>query len=100
MWYVNWHIMEPRFRGLYLITYLDDSSRCVTGARLFKEITSDNAVIVLRDVIKKFGTPATILSDNSSCFVRIDTETPTAFESELLDLGIELINSKPHKPQA
>ena len=49
MWHMDWHVMkDPHFRGLNLITYLDDVSRCVTGARLFKEATSENAVVVLR----------------------------------------------------
>ena len=70
MWHTDWHVMkDPRFRGLNLITYLDDASRCVTCARLFKEATSENAVMALRQAIEEFGTPATILSDNGSCFV-------------------------------
>ena len=103
MWHTDWHVMkDPRFRGLNLITYLDDASRCVTCARLFKEATSENAVIALRQAIKEFGTPVTILSDNGSCFVgrggrkkQTGTWTPTLFENELLNLGIELINSRP-----
>ena len=43
---------DPRFHGLNLITYLDDTSRCVAGARLFKEATSENAVVALRQAIK------------------------------------------------
>ena len=60
---------------------------------------------VLRQAIKRFGTPATILSDNGSCFVGVRRKEPkrswqpTAFESELLDRGIELINSRPYHPQ-
>ena len=49
---------------------------------------------------------ATVLSDNGSCFVGrggrkkiIGTGTLTLFESELLNLGIELINSRPYHPQ-
>ncbi len=107
MWHTDWHVMkDPRFRGLHLITYLDDASRCVTCARLFKEATSENAVMALRQAIKEFGTPATILSDNGSCFVgrggrkkQTGTWTPTVFENELLNLGIELINSRPYHPQ-
>ena len=107
MWHVDWHEMkDPRFRGLNLVTYLDDSSRCILAARLFTQATSENAVIVLQKTISKFGTPATILSDNGSCFVgRGGRKTPTktwkatAFEAELLDRGIELINSRPYHPQ-
>ena len=107
MWHTDWHVMkDPRFRGLNLITYLDDASRCVTCARLFKEATSENAVMALRQAIEEFGTPATILSDNGSCFVgrggrkkQAGTWTPTLFENELLNLGIELISSRPYHPQ-
>lgn len=112
MWHVDWHEMkDPRFRGLNLVTYLDDSSRCVTGAGLFKEATSENAVLVLREAVQQFGTPATILSDNGSCFVGRGGRKkggkkapkgswkPTAFESELIDLGVDLINSRPYHPQ-
>ena len=93
-------------RDLNLITYLDDASRCVTGAGLFSQATSENAVLVLRQAIKRFGTPATILLDNGSCFVGVrrasvpkGTWTPTVFENELLDMGIHLINSRPYHPQ-
>ena len=50
--------------------------------------------------------PATILSDNGSCFVGRGGRrkpsgkwTPTLFENELLTLNIELINSKLHHLQ-
>ena len=49
MWHTDWHVMkDPRMKDLNLITYLDDASRCVTGAALFKETTSENAVAALR----------------------------------------------------
>ena len=49
MWHTDWHIMkDPRMKGLNLITYLDDASRCVTGAALFREATSENAVTTRR----------------------------------------------------
>ena len=84
------------------------------GARVFTQATSENAVLALRDAIAKFGTPATILSDNGACFVGRNGRKgkkgkqapvpkgawkPTAFEDELLDHGIELINSRPYHPQ-
>ena len=93
-------------KGLNLITYLDDASRCVTGAELFGEATSENAVTALRRAVGRFGAPATILSDNGSCFVGSGrykklsgSWTLTLFEVELLDLGIGLINSRPYHPQ-
>ena len=100
---------DPRFAGLNLVTFLDDSSRCVTGAGLFREAASENVVAVLRQAVARFGAPATILSDNGRCFIGARSSSkkksppkggwrPTAFE-ELLDCGIELINSRPHHPQ-
>ncbi len=54
MW--HWHVMkDERFRGLNLI---DDASRCIVGAALFELATSENAVLLLRLAIKRFGAPA------------------------------------------
>ena len=107
MWHTDWHTMrDPRMKGLNLITYLDDASRCVTGAALFKEATSENAVVVLQQAMGRFGMPATILSDNGSCFVGAGGRKKpngawksTLFENELLSLNIGLINSRPCHPQ-
>ncbi len=69
MWHVDWRIMrDSRFRGFNLVTYLGDSSRCIVAAQIFTQATSENAVTVLRKAIANFGAPATILSDNGSCF--------------------------------
>ncbi len=93
-------------KGMNLITYLYDASRCVTGAALFREANSKNAVMMLRQAISRFGVPATILSDNGSCFVGArgrkkpkNSWMPTLFENELPSLNISLINSKPCRPQ-
>ena len=110
MWHADWHEMkDPRFRGLCLVTYLDDSSRCIMAARVFTQATSENAVLALRDAIGRFGTPATILSGSGPCFVGRNgrkkaaeaggTRQPTPFEAELLNRGIEMINSRPHRPR-
>ena len=106
MWHVDWYIMKDQcFHGHNLITYLDDASRCVVAAAVFKEATSENTVVVLRRAIEEFGAPAAILSDNGSCFVgvrrKMSTQswTPTMFESELLDHEIKLINARPYHPQ-
>jgi len=82
-----------QFRGLCLVTFLDDSSRCVTAVRLFTEATSENAVAVLAEAIDRFGTPATVLSDNGRCFnvgrskkrLPRGSWSPTAFEAALLE---------------
>ena len=67
---------------------------------------SVNAVAALRQAISRFGAPATVLSDNGSCFVgrggrkkQTGPWTPTLFASELLSLDIGLINPRPYHPQ-
>ncbi len=106
MWHVNWHDMkDPRLKGLKTVAYLDDTSRCVTGFGLYGEATAHNGGAVLRMAIERFGRPATILSDNGEHFVTMrnsppeKTWRPTAFESELLEQGIYLINSRSDHPQ-
>ena len=90
-------------RGLSLITHLDDASRCVTKTALSKKTISENAVVVLRQTVGRFGVPVTILPDNS-CFVGAGgRKKPTGtrrrlFENELLTLNIGLISSRPYSP--
>ncbi len=69
--------------------------------------------MALRLAIERFGTPASILSDNGSRFVGqngrkkavskggtgMGTWQPTLFEEELLAWDIILINSRPYHPQ-
>lgn len=107
MWHADWHVIkDPRFSGMNLITYLDDASRCVTGAALFEHATSENAVMLLRLAIRRFGAPASILTDNGSCFVGQNGRKkgrgkwrPTLFEEDLLERDIALINTRPYHPQ-
>ena len=97
---------EPRMKDLNLNMYLDDAPRCITGAALFKEATSENTVAALRQTVARFGVPATVLSGNGSCFVgrgsrkkQAGTQIPTLFGNELLNPNTGLINSRPHHPQ-
>ena len=107
MRHTDWHVIkDPRFSGMNPITYLDDASGCVTGAALFEHATSENAVLLLRLAIKRFGAPASILSDNGSCFVGQNgrkkgrgTWRPTVLEEELLERDIALINTRPYHPR-
>ncbi len=52
LWHVDRYVMkEPRFEGLNRI---DDSSRRIVAAQLFREATSENAITVLRKAIEQF----------------------------------------------
>ena len=113
MWHADWHEMKyGRFQGLKLVAYLDDASRCVTGAALFKEAAAENAVDVLRHAVARFGAPATILPGSGSCLAggggrRMGggrraaggPRTPAAFETGLAGLGIKLVGPGPRRPR-
>ena len=60
---------DPRLSSMNLVVCPDASSWCVVGARLFERVSSENAVIALREAIAAFGKPASVLSDNGACFV-------------------------------
>ena len=89
LWHAGWHVMrDPLFSGMHLMAFMDDSSRCVTGAQLFEGATSENAILALHDAILVFGKPAVVLSSSSSSLT--GSQGPTEFESELTDRGIGL----------
>ena len=48
MQHAGWHEKDSRFKSLNLVAYLGDSPRCATGASVFGEATSKNAVVALR----------------------------------------------------
>ena len=106
MLYTDWHIMKnPRFCGLNIITCIDN----VSGAWQMRDCPGKSH---RRTRLWHSGKPSrslglvTILSDNWPCFASrggykkpTDTWTPYLFENELLNIGIELINSRPHHSQ-
>ena len=105
MWHVDWHVIDdPRWGKLYLICYLDDASRCITGFGVFKSPTSANAVSVLRKAIKKFGSHAQILSDRGTQFTaakkpKNGRKKLTLFEAELSKRKIKQILARANHPQ-
>ena len=72
MWHVDWHeIKDPRWKGLWLIAYEDDSSRFIVGYGVYTTLTSKYSVDVLRKAIEK---PEEILSDHGTTFYAIEAD--------------------------
>ena len=97
---------DPRLSGMHLTTYLGNASKCGVLRESSIHVTSENVVMVLRLVVKRFGAFASIRSDNGSCFVgRNDRKKgrgswrPTIFEEGLLENDIALITARPYRPQ-
>jgi len=52
--HVDWHeIKDPRWKGLWLIVYEDDSSRFIVGYGVYPTLTSKYSVDVLKKAIEK-----------------------------------------------
>ena len=84
------------------MAYEDDASRFIVGYGVFDNATSENSASVLDESIKKYGKPASILTDNGSPFTtNPDTpkNTPTSFEHYLMKYKIKHVLSRVHHPQ-
>ena len=107
MWHADWHAVKggSSLRGKWLIAYLDDSSRCVTGFGVFEEATSENALLVLDIAIGRFGIPAQMLTDHGTQFTPAKKPAsgraarPNAFGRELARLGIAHVLARVGHPQ-
>ena len=100
LWHTDWKHLEGEG---WLIAYLDDASRFVVSYGLFDSATSENAVKVLKEAIKKHGRPASVLSDRGSQFYATEAEEKekgaTEFEKFLIESGIRQVLSRVRHPQ-
>jgi len=95
LWQTDWKYV-PWLNG-WLIAYLDDHSRMVVGAGLYDEATTENALMTLREAVRRYGTPRQILTDNGTQFVAARGEE-SSFTEALREMGIEHITSSIGKP--
>jgi putative transposase len=100
MWHTDWTLIDGKG---WLIAYLDDASRFVVGWGLFPEATSEHAVEVLKEAIKKYGRPASILTDRGVQFYAIEADDRlrglTVFEKYLIESEIRQVLSRVMHPQ-
>ena len=104
LWHVDWYeIKDPRWKGLWLIVYEDDSSRFIVGYGVYPTPTSKYSVYVLMKAIKKYGKPEEILSDHGTTFYAIESDERvkglTDFEKFLIKEKITLIVGRVDHPQ-
>jgi putative transposase len=100
LWHTDWTLIE----GMgWLIAYLDDASRFIVAYGLFPEATSQHAVDVLKEAIKKYGRPASILTDRGVQFYAVETDDRlkglTVFEKYLIENEIRQVLSRVSHPQ-
>ena len=100
LWHTDWKLLDEYG---WIIAYLDDASRFIIGYGLFNEATSEHAVEVLDEAIKKYGKPASILTDRGSQFYAVECDERlkgiTVFEKYLIEHEIRQILGRVQHPQ-
>jgi transposase InsO family protein len=80
----------------YLIGYIDDYSRYITGLELFRSQTGQNVIEVYRRAASEYNPPKEMLTDNGRQYT--SWHGKSRFEAELKKDKIHHIKSQPHHP--
>jgi hypothetical protein len=103
------------FPLLHLILALDDASRTVLGGRFFYHDSTLNNMLIIKEIIRKYGIPPLFYTDNDSKFrvIRhgkslhqnyqkkvLEGEAVTQIRRALAEVGSGLITHLPYHPQA
>src|SRR3990172_3034749 len=80
----------------YLIGYIDDYSRYITGLELFRSQTAQNVIEVYRRAASEYNPPKEMLTDNGRQYT--SWRGKSRFEAELKKDKIHHIKSQPHHP--
>lgn len=96
MWQADIFSFRLGGRAAYLIGYVDDYSRYVTGLDLFRSQTAEHVLEVYRQAVAEYGLPKEMLTDNGRQYT--NWRGKTRFEAELVKDRIRHIKSRPHHP--
>lgn len=83
-------------RQVYLIGYIDDYSRYITGIRLCMAQTADNVLEIYRKATAEYSVPKEMLTDNGRQYV--NWRGVSKFQKELQKDRVKHIRSAPHHP--
>ena len=99
LWHTDWFF----YNGKWIIAYLDDASRLITGYRVFDKATTENAIKVLKEAMDNYGKPESILTDRGTQFYASAGEKKakgvSKFEKFLAENGIRHIVGRVNHPQ-
>ena len=90
-------MLKRQNRRVYLVAFMDDHSRFITGYGLHASQSALLVIEVLRAAMAAYGVPAEILTDNGSQY--ITWRGKSQFTRELEKRGIQQIVAKPRRPQ-
>jgi transposase InsO family protein len=90
-------MLKRQNRRVYLVAFMDDHSRFITGYGLHATQSAVLVIEVLRAALAAFGVPGEILTDNGSQYVT--WRGKSQFSRELEKRGIQQIVARPRRPQ-
>jgi len=90
-------MLKRQNRRVYLVAFMDDHSRFITGYGLHASQSGAMVIEVLRASLAACGVPAEILTDNGSQY--ITWRGKSRFTKELEKRGIQQIVARPRRPQ-
>jgi transposase InsO family protein len=90
-------MLKRQNRRVYLVAFMDDHSRFITGYGLHASQSAMLVIEVLRSAIAAYGVPEEILTDNGSQY--ITWRGKSQFTRELEKRGIKQIVARPRRPQ-
>ena len=90
-------VLRRQNRRVYLVGFMDDSSRFVVGYGLHASQSTSLVLEVFRAAVATYGAPKEVLTDNGSQYVT--WRGKSAFAKECERQGIKQIVASPHRPQ-
>ena len=96
MWQTDIFTFRLGGRYAYLIGFMDDYSRYMVGADLFRSHTAENVLEVFRVAAAEYQPPKEMLTDNGREYV--NWRGVTRFQAEMKKNGTHHFKSRPHHP--
>ena len=96
MWQTDIFTFRLGGRYAYLIGFMDDYSRFMVGADLFRSHTAENVLEVFRVAAGEYQPPKEMLTDNGREYV--NWRGVTRFQAEMKKNGTHHFKSRPHHP--
>ncbi len=96
MWQTDIFTFRLGGRYAYLIGFMDDYSRFLVGADLFRSHMAENVLEVFRVAASEYQPPKEMLTDNGREYV--NWRGVTRFQAEMKKNGIHHFKSRPHHP--
>jgi transposase InsO family protein len=82
-----------------ILNFLDDRSRLLLGSTTYPTLRAGDVVELFHSVSRRFGLPASLLSDNAAVFTARSRGGKVLLELELERLGVQVKHSTPYHPQ-